>query len=122
MHRQQLTDQELKFISQEFEKDQICESMNLSSKKITADGVKYLADMVEGSKTLKYLWLAANQIGDRGTLILCSAFHTHGNLHSLDLASNGITDQSVEAIPEMIKGNSSLKLFFYRYQSNIREK
>ncbi|CAF1286130.1 unnamed protein product [Didymodactylos carnosus] len=115
MHRQELTDEDVKFIAEELKTNKTCESINLSTNNITPEGAAHLAGMLKVNKTLKYLWLASNQIGDRGTEILCTALEYDDNntSYSVDLSSNQITDQSVDRILKLFgMQNTRVKLFF----------
>jgi hypothetical protein len=70
--------------------------------------------MLQTNRTLTWLWLPNNNIGDQGVEFLTNILADDNiSLEWLFLDSNkGINDQSVDALIQMLKRNHSLKTIY----------
>ena len=86
----------------------------LGQNNITDIGIEHLAEMLKTNRTLTWLWLSGNEIGNRGVELLADALADHNiSLEWLFLNSNqAINDSSVDALISMLKRNHSLKTFY----------
>jgi Ran GTPase-activating protein (RanGAP) involved in mRNA processing and transport len=89
----------------------IVKALGLGSNGITDKGAEHLAEMLKTNRTITWLALAGNQIGDRGVQLLANTLaHQNTSLLVLSLHVNkSISDVSVTAITNMLQHNKSLK-------------
>ncbi|UJR19425.1 hypothetical protein I4U23_022555 [Adineta vaga] len=85
--------------------------LNVSSNGLTDKSAEDLAMMLKTNKTLVFLDLSRNELGDEGIAILANALQNHNNtLEYLDLSYNEwMTELSVEFLILMITYNEGLK-------------
>ena len=108
-----LTDADVEALANKLKTNKFCKSLNLQRNTITRCGASYLVDMLQVNNTLEELWLGWNQIGDNGACKICETLkHKNKTLKYLELRNNGITDQSVHTIIEMIQKNRSLECLY----------
>ncbi|CAF0977089.1 unnamed protein product [Rotaria sp. Silwood1] len=100
----------------------IIKALGLGSNGITDKGVEYLAEMLKINRTVTWLALAGNQIGDRGVRLLANTLaHQNSTLLVLSLHVNkSISDESINVIIDMLQHNKSLKKLWI-YDCNISE-
>ncbi|CAF2646263.1 unnamed protein product [Rotaria sp. Silwood2] len=89
----------------------IVKALGLGSNGITDKGAEHLADMLKTNRTITWLALAGNQIGDRGVQLLANTLaHQNSSLLVLSLHVNkSISDASIDVIIYMLQHNKSLK-------------
>ena len=89
----------------------IVKALGLGSNGITDKGAEHLAEMLKTNRTVTWLALAGNQIGDRGVQLLADTLaNQNTSLLVLSLHVNkSISDASVGAIINMLQHNKSLK-------------
>lgn len=87
--------------------------LSLSSNKLTDISVQYLANLLDTDTTLTELWLAFNEISDRGVQLFTNVLTHHNNILKVLCLSSNIprNDSSVHTIINMAKFNQSLKAF-----------
>ena len=97
-------------------------ALGLGSNGITDKGAEHLAEMLKTNRTITWLALAGNQIGDRGVQLLTETLaHQNTSLLVLSLHVNkAISDASVDAITNMLQHNKSLKKLWMQ-DCNISE-
>jgi hypothetical protein len=100
----------------------IVKALGLGSNGITDKGAEHLAEMLKTNRTITWLALAGNQIGDRGVQLLADTLaHQNTSLLVLSLHVNkSISDASVNAITNMLQHNKSLKKLWMQ-DCNISE-
>jgi Ran GTPase-activating protein (RanGAP) involved in mRNA processing and transport len=78
---------------------------------ITDDGVEHLAEMLKTNRTLVYLGLDQNLIGERGMKYLAYALSVcNTTLKELSLVSNkSLKDSSVDSLVQILKYNRTLE-------------
>ncbi|CAF3664402.1 unnamed protein product [Rotaria sordida] len=91
--------------------DSILKALGLGSNGITDNGAEYLAEMLKINRTITWLALAGNQIGDYGVKLLANTLaYQNTSLLVLSLHVNkSISDVSVDIIINMLQHNKSLK-------------
>ena len=97
-------------------------ALGLGSNGITDKGAEHLAEMLKTNRTITWLALAGNQIGDRGVQLLTETLaYQNTSLLVLSLHVNkAISDASVDAITNMLQHNKSLKKLWMQ-DCNISE-
>lgn len=100
----------------------ILKALGLGSNGITDKGAEHLAEMLKTNRTITWLALAGNQIGDRGVQLLANTLACQNtSLLVLSLHVNkSISDVSVDAIIDMLQKNRSLKKLWMQ-DCNITE-
>lgn len=100
----------------------ILKALGLGSNGITDKGAEHLAEMLKTNRTITWLALAGNQIGDRGVQLLANTLaHHNTSLLVLSLHVNkAISDVSVDAIIDMLQKNKTLKKLWMQ-DCNITE-
>ncbi|CAF0748052.1 unnamed protein product [Rotaria sp. Silwood1] len=100
----------------------ILKALGLGSNGITDNGVEHLAEMLKTNRTITWLALAGNQIGDYGVKLLANTLaHQNTSLLVLSLHVNkSISDTSVDIIIDMLQHNKSLKKLWIQ-DCNISE-
>jgi len=89
----------------------IIKALGLGSNGITDKGAEHLAEMLKTNRTVTWLALAGNQIGDYGVKLLAKTLaHENSSLTVLSLHVNKlISDASVDTIIYMLQHNKSLR-------------
>lgn len=100
----------------------VVKALGLGSNGITDRGAEHLAEMLTTNRTITWLALAGNQIGDRGVQLLANTLaNQNSTLLVLSLHVNkAISDTSVDAIIDMLQHNRSLKKLWMQ-DCNISE-
>ena len=82
--------------------------LNLSSNKITDEGVKKLAEDIQVN-ALQKLNLSGNEIADEGAKGLGEAIQVNITLQELNISSNKISDEGAKRLGEAIQVNTTLQ-------------
>ncbi|CAF0812760.1 unnamed protein product [Didymodactylos carnosus] len=82
LKHQELTDQDVKFIANEFKPNTTYKILDLFNNNITVDGVFYLNEILKVNKTLIRLNLGCNEMGDQSAQLLLNTL-THRNNNTL---------------------------------------
>lgn len=92
-------------------KNGIIKRLNLNHTGVTDTGAECLAQMLETNQTLTELCLNENEISDRGVQRLANVIKTNNTtIELLRLSANKrLTDESVNALIQMIEHNQSLR-------------
>jgi Ran GTPase-activating protein (RanGAP) involved in mRNA processing and transport len=107
-----LTNRDIWIVIKEAIINRQCTQLWLNSNKITFIGASILADALNDNKTLEWINLDNNQLGDRGIYFLVKTLSNNNNvLHTLHLRNVGITDQGAKYLVEMIQTNKTLIIF-----------
>jgi Ran GTPase-activating protein (RanGAP) involved in mRNA processing and transport len=103
---------------EELKKYIIGSSWNLSSRNLTDDDAKLVADYLKSDTKLTHL-VKYNQIGDEGGKAIGKALEANKTLTQLYLQNNKIGDEEVEAINMLLESSGSFikKLLDYVYKS-----
>ncbi|CAF1382929.1 unnamed protein product [Rotaria magnacalcarata] len=89
----------------------IVKALEFGSNGITDKGAEHLTEMLKTKRSITWLALAGNQIGDRGVQLLANTLaHQTSSLLVLSLHVNkSISDASADTIIDMLQHNRSLK-------------
>lgn len=71
--------------------------------------IEKFANALKINKTLEYLGLICNSIGDNDIKIICDALEHNLTIKSIDISRNNITDIGVVYLAEYLKNNTSLE-------------
>ena len=86
------------------------EKLNLSSNKISKDGLKHLAVLLSEEKcSLTKLNLSNNLIGDEGCAILAEGIAKNNSLISINLSSNNILNKGIIELSKSLKSEEGNK-------------
>jgi Ran GTPase-activating protein (RanGAP) involved in mRNA processing and transport len=83
--------------------------LDLSSNRITGDGIVYLSEAIEVNHHLRTLRLAANRCGPAGLTALGTALAANATLTSLSLYGCGIEDAALVGFCDGLAANSTLR-------------
>ena len=82
--------------------------LDLSSNKITAQGVVHLSGMLSQSNISTFV-LNSNQVGSKGAKVIAAAIRSNANLNVLGLCDNDIGDEGAVNISQVAKTHPSLE-------------
>ncbi|CAF3543774.1 unnamed protein product [Rotaria sp. Silwood1] len=85
-------------------------NIELEENQISADGCKILCEAIQMNKSLASLDLLGNQIGNEGAIVFAELLKTNSSLVDLDLAFNSISDSGAKALGQSLKLNTTLGL------------
>ncbi|UJR32172.1 hypothetical protein I4U23_019638 [Adineta vaga] len=86
-----------------------CKGLLLSKNLITASGLSSLVTELKENKTLEFLSLSHNHLGDRGAKSLANILSVDTcHLSILSLHGTRLTDEGVQSLCDMLKKNTSL--------------
>eukprot|EP00435_Cladocopium_sp_Y103_P074507 s374_g49.t1 len=88
----------------------------ITDRKIGNSGAKVVAEALRNSPT-ETLDLRSNEIGDQGVEALAESLKSNGSLKELALGGNSIGDRGAEAVAEGLKSNGSLKDLWLWYNN-----
>lgn len=109
LDRQSLTDQDIPTVIEQAVAEKQCTMLRLSYNKITATGASILAEGLQNNTSLEGLYLFNNHVSDAGAYHLAQVLATNkSNLKALSLGWNGITDDGVKFLTEILKKNNTL--------------
>ena len=80
-------------------------TLNLSHNTITAEGVEYLADMLEDNLSVHELLLNSNRITNEGANYIVKMMSTNDNIFTIDLSDNPITEDVMSEIGYLVRIN-----------------
>ena len=75
-------------------------------------GLRKLGDALLRNKALKFLYLGANRIGDRGALILANVLTKSDSIEELSIEHNGITETGTRHIAEALAVNNGVRKLY----------
>lgn len=89
-------------------------SIELGNSNIGSEGAEALARALLKNNTLKTLYLRGNKIGDEGSKALSEALKSNNGLEHLYLGGNEITIEGVKAFADAFTKNSTLQTIYLR--------
>jgi hypothetical protein len=102
-------DNDIEVIVNQLITEKQCQGLFLRENGVTSQGALTIAGGLCGNNTLERLFISHNIIGDNGAKALAQSLSSNNvKLKQLCLASNGITDQGIEYIAEMLISNKTL--------------
>jgi hypothetical protein len=101
---------DVKIISQQVIIGKQCRALFLRESSLTSEAASVIANSLYGNKTLERLFISHNKIGLKGAQALAHALSDDNNstLKELCVGYNGITDEGVEYLAEMLESNKTL--------------
>ena len=109
LERQSLTDRDMPTIVQRALLEKQCTTLRLSNNRIKSEGAAILAQALHGNPKLEGLYIFDNDLSDKGAILLAQALAVNNfTLKALSLGHNGITDEGVGHLAEMLKTNETL--------------
>jgi hypothetical protein len=101
---------DIEIIVQQLIIERECRELFLRESGVTSQGALAIADGLLGNKTLERLFISHNTIGDMGAKGLAESLSHNNNvtLKQLCLGYNGITDDGIEHIADMLASNKTL--------------
>ena len=81
----------------------------MSTNKITSEGAKYIAEIIQVNTTLEKLYLSDNAISNDGAIAISTSLRFNISLQELSMSRNEITSEGAKEIIIAIKVNNTLK-------------
>jgi hypothetical protein len=109
LDKQNLNDQDMEIVVQEAIINRQCQKLSLENNQITSQGALTIANALNFNHNLEELMLYHNHLSDVGVHHLSKALSMNNSiLKILGLGSNGITDNGIQYLAQMIRTNQSL--------------
>jgi hypothetical protein len=101
---------EIKVVVQQLIIEKQCRDLFLRESGVTSQGASIISEALHLNNTLQRLFMSHNRIGDIGTQALAQALSGNNNvtLKQLCLGDNGITDEGIEYLADMLISNKTL--------------
>lgn len=116
LSERELTDDDLIVVVNEALVKKLCKELWLQANKITSKGALTIANALRDNTTLDTLYLRDNHLNNEGVYFLAQALSLNGtNVKNLGLGGNGITDEGVSFVAEMLKSNTKLRVLYLRH-------
>ena len=109
MSTNKISDDGVIAISDYLKRNSSLEKLNLSKNRITNKGAKMIAEALQLNTTLKQLDLSINKIFDDGATAISNVLKSNITLQELNISHNNITNKGITKITEVIQINSTLQ-------------
>ena len=117
-----LNDRDMEIVPNLGIRDKKCKALYLRNNEITAAGVSFLTQALNGNKALMTILLGGNRISDAGVKCLARALTTEDmGLSTLYLLSIGMTDVGCEYLSDMIRINRTI-MFLHLNSNEISDR
>ena len=77
-------------------------------------GTETLASFIKANRTLKYLDLSFNQIGDRGLMAIAECLRENEHLQVLNMLGNEFTDKALPTLSSAMVENKKIQLLIMK--------
>ena len=85
-------------------------SINLSKMKITSDGAKEFAKVIDHNISLQVLDISNNSLGDNGIFVISDSLKHNETLQALDISKNEISSEGAKKLAEALNCREKCKL------------
>lgn len=82
--------------------------LNLAGIPLGDEGAEALADALQVTKSIRYVYLGGTTLGNNGAKAMARALKGNQTLHTLGLESNGIGDEGAAALADVLGANPTL--------------
>ncbi|CAF0862576.1 unnamed protein product [Rotaria sordida] len=116
LRNQKLTDTHMNIITEQAIKNKKCIWLSLQNNQITSQGLCIVADSLKENDSLESLYLSQNFVTNVGVKYLTEILsNNYSNLTLLCLDHNGIKDEGVHYLADMLKENQTLTDLWLSY-------